>query len=276
MEERTALHTAARRYCQERIERGDTWYQRVKDLKDLPPEGQHDIDLRNVHVYILPEIERTVGTDFAATDSLRAFLIACAQSAPIPAPIAGSTPEQDRMISDERDRFCAYLASLSLQDLQHVEPLPYRRILQDREAERLWQRLGRRWGVPRYGFWYPLESVVVPDNTVAFNDAWFVRYVPPMLLRQILARRGIKRIWQLSTEGRQYEMDLALLFPVYRHRQTEAYWTSDKMDWVLYQSHEYSLTVAGAKLLHAIKKAWPEWDKHLYTGWDYVRPAVDI
>ncbi len=44
----------------------------------------------------------------------------------------------------------------------------------------------------------------------------------------------------------------------------------------LYQSHEYSLTVAGAKLLHAIKKAWPEWDKHLYTGWDYVRPAVDI
>lgn len=274
MDERTALHTVARRYCQERIERGDAWYRGVKDLKDLPPEGRHDIDLRNVHVYILPDIERTVGTDFASTDSLRAFLIACAQSAPIPTPTAGSTPEQDRMISGERDRFCAYLASLSPQDLQHVEPLPYRRILQDREAERLWQRLGRRWGVPRRGFWYPLEDVVVPNNTVAFNDEWLVKYVPPMLLRQILARRGIKRIWQLSTEGRQYEMDLALLFPLYR--QTEAYWTSDKMDWVLYQSHEYSLTVAGAKLLQAVKKAWPEWDKHLYTGWDYVRPAVDI
>ncbi len=275
MDEKTALHTAARRYCLERIERGDAWYRRVKDLKDLPPEGRHDIDLRNVHVYILPEIERVVAADFVTTTELHAFLMTCARTAPISEPTAGSTPEDDRIIGDERDRLCAYLASLSPQDLQKIEPLPYRRILQDREAERLWQRLGCRWGVPRHGFWYPLQDGGgVPHNTVAFNDEWFVKGVPPLLLRQILARRGIKRIWQLSMEGRQYEMDLTLLFSSYR--QTEAYWTADKMDWVLYQSHEYSLTVAGPKLLNAVKKAWPEWDKHLYTGWDYVRPAIDI
>jgi len=95
--------------------------------------------------------------------------------------------------------------------------------------------------------------------------------MPPRLLRQILARRGVKRIWQLSTEGPQYEMDLALLFSSYR--QTEGYWIADKMEWVLYQSHEHSLTVAGERLLNPIKKAWPQWNEHLYTGWNYTRPS---
>ena len=242
MDEKTALHTAARRYCMERIERGDAWYRRVKDPKDLPPEGQHDITLSTVPMGILPEIESVVVDDFATTNDLRAFLLTCARTAPVYVPTAGSTPERDQMISDERERFGSYLATLSPQELQRVPPLPYRRILTEREADRLWWRLERRWGPHRHGFWYPPESVAAPDNTVAFNDEWFALYMPSGL-RQILARRGVKRIWQLSTEGPQYEMDLALLFSSYR--QTEGYWIADKMEWVLYQSHEHSLTVAG-------------------------------
>ncbi len=48
---------------------------------------------------------------------------------------------------------------------------------------------------------------------------------------------------------------------------------ADKWEWVLHQSHEQSLTVAGDRLLNPIKKAWPQWNEHLYTGWDYVRPS---
>jgi hypothetical protein len=44
------------------------------------------------------------------------------------------------------------------------------------------------------------------------------------------------------------------------------------MDWLIYASHESSITVAGDWLLEAVKAEWPEWEQHLYTGWDYKRP----
>jgi len=264
MDEKIALHMAARRYCMEHIAHGDEWYK--TDLRTLPPAGKDAIDRSILHSYLLPEIERVVPADFATLDELRTFLISCSRTTEVPPPTQGRYPDQERTMDNERERFRSYVTSLSPHDLHLVQPLPYRRLLTEREADRLWWRLERRWGPRRDGFWYPLDGVTPPPQTVAFNDEWFALYVPPVLLRQILARRGVKRIWQLTTWGHQYEMDLALLFSSYR--QTEGYWMADKWEWVLHQSHEQSLTVAGDRLLNPIKKAWPQWNEHLYTGWD--------
>ncbi len=63
---------------------------------------------------------------------------------------------------------------------------------------------------------------------------------------------------------------VSLLEPEYDGR--EGYWTSEGMDWLLYASHEGSITVAGDWLLEAVKSIWPAWRKHLYTGWDRQPP----
>lgn len=68
----------------------------------------------------------------------------------------------------------------------------------------------------------------------------------------------------LHAAARRYEMDRVLLRPW--GGMGEQYWTSEKMDWLLYHSHENSLTVGGEWLLNGVKKAWPEWERYLYAA----------
>ena len=46
---------------------------------------------------------------------------------------------------------------------------------------------------------------------------------------------------------------------------TEMYWSSRKLDWLIYLSHEESMTFAGDWLAQAIKQALPNWRQRLYT-----------
>lgn len=39
-----------------------------------------------------------------------------------------------------------FIESLSVHDLRPIEPLRYRRVLQEDEESRIWQRLGQAWG----------------------------------------------------------------------------------------------------------------------------------
>ncbi len=40
------------------------------------------------------------------------------------------------------------------------------------------------------------------------------------------------------------------------------------MDWLMYASHEGSLTIAGDWLIEEVRAAWPEWEQHLYAPYD--------
>lgn len=271
MDERTALHTAARRYCLEGMTRSEPLF---FHLNSLTPEEERAVAAHSVLHIILDEIEHVIPSAFTTVNALQGFLIEAGQAATVPLPTSEQIDEQwEQMHSDARHAFCVYVRNLSPQDLRQVPPLPYRRVLGDQEAEALWKRVEWCWNVPR-SLWYPLNNEAPPANVIAFDDAWLTTYVPPTILRHILAQRRVRRVWQLTTWGTQYEMDLDLLFS--SSRQNEAYWTSETMDWLLYQSHEYSLTVAGDWLISAIKQAWPEWHEHLYMGWENrVLPPLD-
>ncbi len=89
----------------------------------------------------------------------------------------------------------------------------------------------------------------------------------------------MKRFWQLDGDhryyirGHEYEVGIeSLETGSWPGPPVEAYWTSGRMDWLIYISHESSVTVAGDWLIGAVKEAWPDWERHLYTDWDYERP----
>jgi hypothetical protein len=48
------------------------------------------------------------------------------------------------------------------------------------------------------------------------------------------------------------------------------YWSSRELDWLIYLSHEESLTFAGRWLVEAIKEALPNWRERLYTAYGYL------
>jgi hypothetical protein len=70
----------------------------------------------------------------------------------------------------------------------------------------------------------------------------------------------VSRLYELGES--EEEIEVSQLNPygaVY-----EEFCTDASFDWVIYSSHESSITVAGEQLLPAFQEAWPEWRRHLY------------
>ena len=67
----------------------------------------------------------------------------------------------------------------------------------------------------------------------------------------------------------EYELELSVFEPY--HNGAGGYWCSEPMDWVIYASHEESITIGGEWLIEAIKRAWPGLDViHLLGFWVLV------
>ena len=269
MDDCTALHTAARHYC---VERHARWARRYAEraIGVQHPEAQDIYPRYTVLNAILVDIESIVPGDFDTTETLRSILVIAGQTAhdlftrPPHSAIAA------RAMTEERELFCTYVRDLSSAALQDVVPLPYRRSLGREEHIRLWARLHERWG-PREGdYWHPLLTADLPPHLLAVQQAWFQHAIPSALLQQILRRHGVGHVWELREFGPEYELDLDTLDPTYNG--AEGYWTSDDMAWLLYASHESSITVAGEWLIAAVKEAWPNWEQHIYTDWSYDPP----
>lgn len=162
---------------------------------------------------------------------------------------------------EEREAFCTYLRNLGADQLKLVERLPYRRVLDDNEAKGIWAQLSDRWSIEP-GYWFPLAESTVPD-IVAFQDRFFEEAIGPDLIHHLLRDRGVSRVWELREYGPEYAMDIELLDPIYNG--AEGYWSSEKLDWIIYASHESSVTVGGWMLAEA-KKAWPAWSEYVWAS----------
>ena len=274
MNSEEALHTAARRYCMDRI---SMWHNRYAKLASAgqdregvigkyTPEALATFPRYNVLEAILAEIERSVPSDFRSMDEIRDRFLLAGQTAES---MFTQPPNEQialRVMSEERQLFCDYVRGLTSGDLRSVQPLPYQRVLSESESEGLRAKLKGRWRACD-GYWHPLSLEDMPPDVIAFQARYFDKEVGAVTFRRILADRGINRVWELREWEPDYEIDLELLDPV--HAEVEQYYTSRELDWLVYVSHESSITFAGAWLIKAVQDAWPNWEQRLYTGWDY-------
>jgi hypothetical protein len=264
-----ALHTAARRYC---LERHSYWCDRYSEIARQGGERQRDgyhytpealatFPRYNVLNAIRIELERMNPTSFGDLENTRSLLA-----------VAGETADDDftrepigeidaRAIAEERAGFCRYVSGLKLSDLNAVEPLPYRRVLTTAESKSIWSRLRSRWEIAD-GYWYPLVECTLPD-IIAFDASAFNDAVTDKQLQDVLSNRGIERVWELREYGPEYEVDVSLLVP--RYNGAEGYWSSPDLDWIIYASHEGSVTVGGWLVPH-VKALWPSWDANAWSA----------
>ncbi len=266
-----ALHTAARRYC---IDQFAFWSNRYSEL-DRQGKNRLDTDdgweytaealatfpRYNVLKAIRVEIERLDAEqleDFAETQEILLLAGATGDDEFTRKPIG----QIDAFATaDEREAFCRFVRGLSEGDLEAIEPLPYQRVLAADEAKQLWSRLRQRWQITE-GYWYPLA--VCPLSTIAaFQDRPFYEAVPPESVERILRARRIERVWELRESGPEYELDVSSCQPYYNG--AEGYWSSGNLDWIVYASHESSVTVGGW-LLDEVKAIWPSWREKIWTS----------
>jgi hypothetical protein len=265
-----ALHAAARRYC---LERHAYWSQlyselvrkrgdRQRDGYHYTPEALATFPRYNVLNAIRVELERFDPGKLGDLDDTRGLLILAGETAQDDSTQKPICAIDERAMAEERSDFCRYLGELNLADLSAIEKLPYRRVLTSAESNAIWSGLQSRWETKKKGYWFPLAECKIPD-VVAFKTRGFEEAVAYDRLRETLASRGIGRVWELREYGPEYEEDVALFEPYYNG--AEGYWSSGDLDWIIYASHESSVTVGGW-LLAELKTLWPAWQAHVWTG----------
>jgi hypothetical protein len=224
----------------------------------------------NVLKAIREAIESSIPQDFRSSDELTVFLLSTAQSANDPSTKSGGHPNtasnetHDRAIQEERDLFCGFIEEVSEAQLSGVKPLPYRRSLTMGESETLRARLKERWDWDGAN-WYPDAANEVRGYLLALQERHFHTEVSHLTLQAILRRHGMNHLFVIRGEGPDLEIAIELM----DLNESGAFWVSGELDWVVYVSHESSITFGGDWLIQEMKEAWPTWERRIWTDYYY-------
>jgi|SRR5208337_767757 len=281
MDEKTALHTAARRFC---MARHAQWWEQYRELeragksqvKDPRSSAGWNYSVAAFALFpcyrlddeILAEVEFLVPASCTSPVELGQALSNAAERGfvKLEGEFQGN-PVAISALRNELAAFLGYVADVAGEDLSRVEPLLFRRVLAASESDHLWRLLAERWGVGKEPSWFPLNERTPPENAIAFHkELWDARGGTSLLLGSI-AEHGIERCYVLREFGPpDYELERSAVDPYVDayHDGGEAYITSDG-EWLLYSSHESSITVAGW-LADYFRRQWPDADKVTYNG----------
>ena len=257
-----ALHTAARRYCDEQYQYWVAQYAELTHKREECRNQNYSLEARRIFPRytvlnaIGTELERLNPAELHNLDDTRDYILLAGTEANDEFTRQSAGPVAAATMANEREAFCAFIRELSETQLQSVQPLPYKRVLSSTESASVWVKIRDRWQITD-DYWFPLCECALPD-IAAFQDHDFDEFCATFSLIDQLAAHGINRIWELREYGPEYEQDVSLFDPHYNG--AEGYWSSSELDWIVYASHEGSVTVGGW-LLAAIKAQWPDWEK---------------
>jgi hypothetical protein len=267
-----SLHTASRKFC---ITQHAEWMQRylplqlatVHDLNSqwaytqercriFPRYRLAEATLINLERFV-PDAETTLQIAQEAGEVAYSEL-----SSELAALENGSTVLD--ALRQQLDCYLSFLVDIVQQPNQQIEPLPYRRVLQATESNELWQMLSEKWQIrgPGYG-WFPLSDDPAPEGALTFHQELWDARDGEVHLRNFLAAEHIERCFLLRELGPpNYELDAALVDATYDG--SEKFLFAGR-DWILYSSHESSLTLTG-RLASFVRDVWPDADRLAYGG----------
>lgn len=258
------LHTAIRRYC---MENHFYWSEKYSQINTSGGgrSGYTDEQLStfpryNILSAILFEVEHYRPEDFNTFDEAKNFFCLVANEAESVFTKPPNGEIEQIAIREERNKLCEFINKLTEKDLLTVQCLFYRKVLSDAESKIVRGKLQTKWKISE-SYWYPL-SPQKPENVEAFQDSYFEKEVGAEKLQDILNNHGVERVWEIREDGKDYEFELPVFEPYYNG--AEGFWCDSKFDWIIYISHESSITIGGW-LLAEIKSVWSNWEDRIWT-----------
>jgi len=280
-----ALHDAARRYLLER-QGGLAEEHRPTErpIAQMPPDEARKAlagwAAFRADQELLLAIERTMPSEFASVDAVRAFIGRIAQVAPKPNQPGDAERVQLDAADEERRRFIAYVEGLSDTAAESLLPMPHRRVLTTNQRRSIFRRLRKQWP-PRerpLDFWHPYDALTT-DEVLHLQTAWFDVTVPMEDLRSRVSAHTGDHLWQLNEGSRgwdsddawqvDYELSPLLFWPGGGH---ETLWTWRGMDFLIYTDHNLGTYFLGAWVIRQVQDLWPDWQAHRWTGVVYDHP----
>jgi hypothetical protein len=241
-----ALHTFARRYCIERA--GKLKGMRASDYaREFYTVGRRSSMLHAILLYVeMLDFDR-----LPRVDQLGDLLVVAGQTARTD--VTGSSiPERE-----ERQLFADVVRGSVAKGPPEQQPLPYRRTLSSTEVDELCRKLHATWGFKR-GYSYPLEPKSHPSLRAYDLDE--VDLSPQ--IKEFLSVNGVRRILELREFGLEnYCLDAGSVED-FAYTGAEGYWTSEKGDWVVYCSHESTITLGGTiTAIAPPERSWDGWHR---------------
>lgn len=119
-------------------------------------------------------------------------------------------------------------------------------------------------------YWYPLKKIKDDIHVIAFEADFFDDGVYLNLLRDILISHGVSRVTVVPELDHVYvienfketilDIDEDGAYDLPHH--SEQFIFDKSKDWMIYTSHEATITFAGEWLVSEIKKCIKDWEKH--------------
>jgi hypothetical protein len=280
MDNKIALHTApARRDCEDRFSEWTQTYADLQAKEKFPTEKlfKPGRDYSQEAYGILPryrfdkatmiEVERLLPHSNNSPEELRSQLIAASDIAESRLHAELNNEIARQALREELGGYKTYTRALSEEDLLSIAPLPSRGVLTTAERKGLWNQLRMTWDIGK-GYWFPLKQGPAPPSSLSFHVEYIEAIGAPVRLRDALSRRGISRAFEVHEFGPHepdYAIELSIFDPACRWGG-EQYCTAAGVDWVVFASHESSITIGGNWLTKMFKEKWPECAQRTYLG----------
>ena len=161
------------------------------------------------------------------------------------------------MVNAIKSQFIRFVEELNLSELSEVSPIPYERRLFDEESQRLKISLKNKFD---FGTWkdknYYWEPISKTQNKVPFiyfeDDIFKIKEVERVI--EIVKSFSEDRIYFLTAESINYEVDTSAL----NFDWIESAYCNLETDWLIYISHEGTITFSGQKLITEIENRLTE------------------
>lgn len=204
---------------------------------------------------ILNGVEEIVGKNFESFDACKTKLKEIAEDVKDTS-FGGYSMELDdnqrQIINEERKKFIDYINAQNQETVKYTKPLPYRRKLSQSESENLREKLLTIWNFDGY-VWNPLQNkspkptVFLSYENVTRKDEKEIKNIVKNLLKT-------NRLYKVSETLIDYEMEFSLL----NINLYEEMIFDDTFEWVIYGSHESTLTFGGDLFTKKIQELYKD------------------
>lgn len=141
------------------------------------------------------------------------------------------------------------------------------------ESEELVQKLNSIWGITR-DYWTPLDGNSAREDLIYYPQDYFYREFKHYRLTEVLEKLNDDRILCWSFETNPNEFYSVAPDELERYDGLERFYCGSDYDWVIYQSHEDTITFAGKKLIDALKESWEDWQDNVNEWYEIKKELL--
>lgn len=264
------LITSARHYCKDNFVFWVSKYQKESSGNNNPySDNDYNIFPRyNVLSAIQQGVETLVGQEFHSFENCKnqltdigmkshsiftidsnAEIHLLGQSGKYKSTIGRQNPIEKNAMEEERTKFVEFINTRTTENISKIEPLPYRHRLTDTEMVSVRKQFEDIWNYDG-DYWNPLdeksptETVFLMKDNITIDDR--------KQISNFISANSDNRLFEITEDRIDYEIELdSFEIDLY-----ETIVTDNSFSWVIYGSHEDTLTFGGTKLIEFIKSLY--------------------